>query len=401
MSKVLIITGGMTPQVVTETVYALATRQPDPMIPTKIICAVTGGAAERFGAPLEEALARLKRQLDINADWEAQSADWRVAETGLFLAVPRGEDGTAIDDIRTERDAILFGDLVSEIVQRETLAPEARVHLSLAGGRKTMSFHGGAAMVLFGRAKDELSHVLVHPPEFEQCREFWFPTAHSAPLKDRAGTPLDAKDARIELAPIPFIRIRDYLPAFAGRRMSYNDYVSQINAMLGRAPLFLELMPGERRVHIGSLAEFTLPPTLFALYQLMAEWKHGDLPGASAEGIGPQYSGWLTAEMFERPEDYAPNPMQRFLDIYAALPGSHDDMQRSMFPEPRDDDQRKSNSKTISEAKSRLGMVLQGLLHHPDLMDRFGAPLKPVEVGRRRVVYGLRLTPDEIRIHPA
>jgi hypothetical protein len=46
---VLIVTGGMTPQVVTETVYELARRVPDRFVPAKIVCVVTGGALGGFG----------------------------------------------------------------------------------------------------------------------------------------------------------------------------------------------------------------------------------------------------------------------------------------------------------------------------------------------------------------
>jgi CRISPR-associated protein (TIGR02584 family) len=67
--EVLIVTGGMTPQVVTETVYALAKRAPDPLIPAKIVCVVTGGSRQRFGAPLAEALASLCDELGIAAAW--------------------------------------------------------------------------------------------------------------------------------------------------------------------------------------------------------------------------------------------------------------------------------------------------------------------------------------------
>lgn len=411
--NVLIVTGGMTPQVVTETVYALSRRSPEPFVPAKIVCAVTGGSREPFGVPLESALSRLQAELGIAVDWQRRLQAWHMGETGLFIAVPSQGDGSAVDDIRSDDDAVRFGDLVSEIVRRETLDPHCRVHLSLAGGRKTMSFHGGAAMSLFARPQDELSHVLVHPPEFEQCREFWFPTKDKLTLKSRDGTELDAREARIELALIPYIRVRDRLtPALVAQAMDYASYVQQINAVLGVAPLSLELVTSACRVHVGEIGDFTLPNTEFALYQLMAEWKRNDYAGASSRGIGPDHRGWMTARMFGYPEEYEPNPVVRFLEIYDQTFRTSGERSDSMgyliHPRPAEAALREQNRAAFAQWKARLSNALQDRLHHSDLADRFGAPLSPVRVRARigtktgnRVVFGLRLDPREITIRLA
>jgi CRISPR-associated protein NE0113 (Cas_NE0113) len=130
--------------------------------------------------------------------------------------------------MRSEADSIAFGNAVCEVVQRETRDEEATVHLSLAGGRKTMSFHGGAAMTLFGRPQDELSHVLVHPPSLEQRdADFWWP-GHNKP-------------GDIELSLVPFVRVRGRLPRMMlERKMDYARYVAQVNAATAGAGVVLE-----------------------------------------------------------------------------------------------------------------------------------------------------------------
>ena len=402
--EVLIITGGLTPQVVTETVYALCTRALDRLVPAKIVCVVTGSCLDLFGAPLDAALSRLQRELGIDADWRRRAGRPEADRCGLYVEAPCGADGQPIDDIRSDSDAVRFGDLVSNIVRCETNDPKSRVHLSLAGGRKTMSFHGGVAISLFGRAHDELSHVLVHPREFEQCKDFWFTTKESLRVSyGKDGGTLDAHDCRIELAKIPFIRVRDRLPpTLLDQALDYASYVRQLNAVLGLAPLSLELVTSECRVRIGGIVDFTLPNTEFALYQLMAEWRKGDCPGASSQGIGPEHSGWMTARMFEYPEEYRPNPVQRFAEIY-------DDTFRSgsirgpailnrVSPDPKVRTRRNGNRGAFAEWKSRLTGALQDQLHHPDLADRFGAPLTPLRQRGNRVVFGLRLDPREIVI---
>src|SRR6476619_274421 len=107
--EVLIITGGLTPQVVTETVYALYRRTPDPLVPGKIVCVVTGGCLDLFGAPLDAALIRLQQELGIDADWRRRTGRPEADQCGLYVEAPCGADGESIDDIRSDSDAVRFG----------------------------------------------------------------------------------------------------------------------------------------------------------------------------------------------------------------------------------------------------------------------------------------------------
>jgi CRISPR-associated protein (TIGR02584 family) len=402
--EVLIITGGLTPQVVTETVYALSKRAPDPLVPAKIVCAVTGRSLSGFGEGLDGALERLRCELGLDTDWHRRTGSSGESGCGLFVEAPRGADDQAIGDIRSGADAARFGDFVSEIVRRETLDVATRVHLSLAGGRKTMSFHGGMAMSLFGRAQDELSHVLIHPREFEECPGFWFPTKECLMLQCRDGEIRDARDCRIELAPIPFIRMREMLPrGLTEKATDYASYVRQLNAVLGVASAPLELVTCGCRVRIGDIVDVTLPNTEFALYQLMAEWRRDAYEGAGPQGLGPGHCGWMTARMFEYPEQYDPNPVERYVAIYEDTfrIGKYRarDIINRVAEAPTNEKQRRGNAKHFREWKSRLVDRLQSVLHHPALADRFGAPLAPVKLQPgNRVVFGLRLEPAEITI---
>lgn len=416
--EVLIVTGGQTPQVVTETVYALVTRDVDPIVPTKIVCAVTSQVQERFRNELDGALVRLRRELEIEADWGLRPLAWDAGRAGLFVAVPVGPDGAAVQDIRSDAEAVAFGNLAVRIVRHETDDEEARVHLSLAGGRKTMSFHGGAAMSLFGRPDDELSHVLVHPQHFEFCNDFWFPTKASTLVMTRDGKQtFDAKDAQVELGTIPFIRVRDWLPReLRDQPLDYGSYVAQINALRtgpGVVPLFLELTTMGCRVRIGDLPEFTLPNAPFALYQLMAEWKQGRHAGADPQGLGPGHRGWLTARMFEYPEIYEPNPVERYLEIYEQTyrvgtervdrmrglqaGGTRSRTARKLSPNPTSEKERADNGAYLRDAKTDLVRGIRVHLQIPDLADRFGAPLREIRT-KNVVLFGLRLDPREIVI---
>ena len=90
-----------------------------------------------------------------------------------------------------------------------TADPDTRIHASLAGGRKTMSFYMGYAMSLLGREQDELSHVLISPPALENSPDFWWkPTGARLVRTGGSGEPCSTEDAVIDVAPIPFARLR-------------------------------------------------------------------------------------------------------------------------------------------------------------------------------------------------
>jgi CRISPR-associated protein (TIGR02584 family) len=396
--EVLIVTGGSTPQVVTETLYALASRNKDPVVPGKIICVVTLGVSGGFGTQFEARLARLRSELGLPIGWERGNDRLRDPE-GLFVVFPEARDGIAVSDIRSDLDAVAFGNLVCDVVRTETADPCARVHVSLAGGRKTMSFHGGAALSLFGRAQDELSHVLVHPADFEFCSEFWFPTRKSSLIETGTKKMLDAKDAKIELALIPYIRARDRLsPEMMAQPMDYAGYIAQINAALGRMPLSLELVTLERRVRIGNIADFTLPNQEFALYQLMAEWARDGIAGAGAGGVGRDQFGWLAMSWFKDPSNsVARDPLTRLLEIYQSTFSTTEGPDSWLYKAPGVERQKVKNRDRISQCKSKLENQLQAHLREPSLADRFGAPAKPVKRGSA-FVFGLRLAPEEIEI---
>ena len=79
-----------------------------------------------------------------------------------------------------------------------------------------MSFYLGSALQLFGRPWDRLYHVLVSP-DFESHPDFYYKPRKNRllELKDPGGKivrKLNTKDARITLAELPFIRLRDKIP---------------------------------------------------------------------------------------------------------------------------------------------------------------------------------------------
>ena len=73
-----------------------------------------------------------------------------------------------------------------------------------------MGFYLGYALSLYGRAQDRPSHVVVNAP-YESDRDFFYSPPKSRTIQDRDGRSYDARDARVTLADIPFVRLREAL----------------------------------------------------------------------------------------------------------------------------------------------------------------------------------------------
>ena len=130
------------------------------------------------------------------------------------IHILRDAAGQPLDDIRTPEQNTLAADFITDTLRRMTESPETELHVSIAGGRKTMGYYLGYALSLYGRPQDRLSHVLVSDP-FETNRDFYYPTPYDHPIHSKRGDKqitVDARNARVDLADIPFVRLREGLP---------------------------------------------------------------------------------------------------------------------------------------------------------------------------------------------
>ncbi len=130
------------------------------------------------------------------------------------IHVVRDTSGLPLADISTQANCIAAADLIVETVNKLTTDEDTALHVSIAGGRKTMTSALVAALSLFARPQDCLSHVLVEPELFEWHPEFFFPPREPRCLGDKLdpGKSISTAEARIALAEIPFVRLRHFLP---------------------------------------------------------------------------------------------------------------------------------------------------------------------------------------------
>jgi CRISPR-associated protein (TIGR02584 family) len=240
----LLALAGLSPQVVTETLWCLARAEPS-RLPQRITVVTTGAGHALALALLPCALHRLAAQLGT----PLPEPEWHI------LVGPRGKP---LDDIATEAENRAAADGILSAIAQATLDPEMDVHVSIAGGRKTMGALAALSLSLCGREGDVLSHVLVDP-RFQGREDFFFPPDPPQWLPLADGGMVSTSEAKLTLAEIPFVRLRaQWRPG-----QDHGAFADTVRAVQQRLlPPQLELDVPRRLVRVGR-QELRLSPALF------------------------------------------------------------------------------------------------------------------------------------------
>jgi len=237
---ILLCVSGLSPQIVTETLYALAAAPARRLrfVPDEVHLITTQEGAER---------ARLSLLSDRPGWFHRLRADYQLPAIRFddsTIHVLHDAEGRPLDDIRNEADNLLAADQIAERVRQLTADPSSVLHVSLAGGRKTMGYYLGYALSLWGREQDRLSHVLVDAP-YESSWAFFYPTPYENVVESRPGGALvDCREARVTLAEIPFVRLRHGLPQdLLQGRAQFAQAVQAAQANLGPPLLRIGIDP--------------------------------------------------------------------------------------------------------------------------------------------------------------
>lgn len=228
---------GLSPAIVTETLWALAHQDP-PVIPQRVsIVTTTAGAVAA-----EEQLFTRQAEWGDQSPWEAlrrdlgATSEQLIAEPIHVISLPDAGSGRErlLDDIRTPMENDAAAEFIFSRVWEVVRDADRRLIASVAGGRKTMGALLHSAVSLIGREQDQITHVLVNPP-YDTLRGFFYPAQRHSPLLDvRSGSAHEASDAHITLAQVPFVPLRnrfkelDELPAsFLGLRRALGEQLTR------------------------------------------------------------------------------------------------------------------------------------------------------------------------------
>jgi CRISPR-associated protein (TIGR02584 family) len=262
----LVFVAGGSPQIITETAYALLS-----------------GAAARTDVHIlttTTGLARIRRELlGRGGQWQrflatySRARRFRLSRASVHVLCDA--DGRPLEDVRSGPDNAAVADQVAAFVAERTREGCPPLHASIAGGRKTMGYSLAAAMMLYGRREDRLSHVLVHPPDLEGTDFFFPPRMRTGSLRfhrpDGTVVAVPARDIRVELADLPFPRLRALREWRAGETTAFTDLVNRLQSDLDAliSPR-LTIVPSQDLV-LCAARRIPLPPLRFEIYALLAE----------------------------------------------------------------------------------------------------------------------------------
>lgn len=368
--RILTAVCGLSPQILTETLYALAVASRPVFVPTEIHLLTTREGAHRANLtllhPESDQFHKLRRDYGLP----------EIAFDASHIHTVRGMDDSELDDIRSPSDNEHLANYITQAISEYTKDPEAALHVSIAGGRKTMGYYAGYALSLFGREQDRLSHVLV-TADYEGLRDFYYPTPDSHVIyksEDRSHErPLDTSKAEVFLAEIPFIRLRDDIPA---RLLKGQAGFSETIAAARRAsePPYLAIDKAARELNANGvsvhLQESLLAFYLWVLVRSVLEERPLPKPAKAEAGNG----------------EYA----AEFMEYYRAIVG-----------ELRDTDKteaalRKGMDENFFQEKiSRINTALKD-----ELGERLAQRYRITNRGwRGNTDYGLTLSADQIQIN--
>lgn len=292
--RVLLVVTGLSPQVVTETLYALW-KQDRRLVPTEVHLITTAQGAEHARlnllSPAIGWVERLRREYALPA----------IIFPPEHIHVISGRDGRALEDIRSPDDNVCAADFITDLVRGFTDDAHCALHVSIAGGRKSMGYFVGYALSLFGRAQDRLSHVLVSAP-FESHRKFYYPSLGERPIHVKQGDKeiaYDCQTAQVDLAWIPFVRLRaaQHRPLVEGQAR-FTDCVNAVQEALAERELVIDLKA--KRIRAGGTT-IRLPPTELAFLSWFARRAKAGLeplPGIPIPEEDPEQRGVAYREPF-------------------------------------------------------------------------------------------------------
>lgn len=313
--RILLSVTGMSPAVVTETLYALVTEKS--FVPTEIqvitteqgknkllqtLLGMQGGRKESKGA-LQEFIEDYGKQYSFSS----------IHFDEKSIHIIKDASGQYLPDIRTPEENEQAANSIVQLVGELCKDENSQLHVSIAGGRKTMGFFMGYALSLYGREQDSLSHVLVDA-QYENLPNFYYPKPYSYLINDRDGKEIDAKDGKVMLAKIPWVRLGLGVPEDLKKQsISYSDSVKNAQLLLDKPQIKFFIREHKelfkiinKKASFGSL-EIDIPPKGMALLlSILYARKHN----------------------FEISTNYREESIKAFLKIYSALGKDNEELEK-------------------------------------------------------------------------
>lgn len=255
----LIIMVGMSPAVITETVYQL---DKEFNTPDEVVAITT-----------KEGAAEIEKQLLSGGVWEKLNSQLKEKikfGTANIRVIPDDKRDYSSDVKNTDDNNAMADFLLGELTQYTERA-DTRISFSIAGGRKSMSAMGALVMTLQGRLEDKMYHILVQEP-FDNPRlkpRFYFPEQGIIHKLDVDGEVKNFKseDAVLLMGEVPFLRCRYW---FDEKNISRKSYMTMVDSF-NRNQVKIDVDTKNNQLRINGKTLSGLSTLCFALFWMFAE----------------------------------------------------------------------------------------------------------------------------------
>jgi CRISPR-associated protein Csx14 len=263
MKNILLAVCGLSPQVITETLYALHMNRQK--VDAVHVITTRDGKGKIYSELLSGESGHYYRYLK---EYGIDPTSIDFGHKNIHAVTDA--HGNEIADIADEEDNERLLKKCLELSFHLTKNSETAVFFSVAGGRKTMSSCLALAAQMYGRQQDRLYHVLV-TPEFESNRNFFYPpqASQAIELKDGQGRPYvrETRYAAVNLIHMPFFSIRSQLSSEMLKAPEDPAALMLSLVKEGRHPLVVNLLAGKI---IYKNMEFDMMPAHLALFAFFA-----------------------------------------------------------------------------------------------------------------------------------
>ena len=253
---------GLSPQVLTETLYAL--HQNNQAVHAIHVISTRDGKDKIFSELLTGGNGYYFQYLK---DYPPEN-DIDFGPENIHTI--HNENGIELPDIISASDNEHLLKTCIQWTAHLTQQPDNRVLFSVAGGRKTMSSCLTLAAQLYGRPQDRIYHVIISP-EFESNREFYYPPKKSRQIQlyDKKGNPYykESQYANIDLINIPFVSVRNQLPQ--DMLEGTENPLSLMNTVIKDTTPVLHINLNHKRISYNDI-QMPMKPAHLALYAFFA-----------------------------------------------------------------------------------------------------------------------------------
>lgn len=228
---VLIVMVGISPAVITETVYALCKEKADP--PDEVIVYTTSTGKKKITQEL------FNSQNNVWIEMLSELGQTGKIKFGIpsikEILIAKNGITEVCNDITSDDENKAMADFLLQEIRGYTDNPGVKISFSIAGGRKSMSAMGALVMSLVGRHCDKLYHILVEEG-FENPRlepPFFYPKdGDMYPEKNKRSC-----DVKLSLMEIPVVLCRYW---FHDKYKDITDYTDLVNT-INRAQIEIKL----------------------------------------------------------------------------------------------------------------------------------------------------------------